>query len=220
MRIGVFGTGSVGETIASKLIDVGHEVMMGSREAGNEKAAAWVDGAGEGASEGSFADAAAFGELLVNATAGAHSLDALELAGAGNLAGKVLLDVANPLDFSHGMPPTLTVANTDSLGEMIQRAHPDAKVVKGLNTITSMLMGDPSSLGESTNLFVCGNDDGAKAQVIEILETFGWLSGDIIDLGDISAARGTEAYLALWIRLMSTMGSPQFNIRIVKPPDA
>lgn len=148
MRIGVLGTGIVGETIASKLVEVGHEVMMGSREAGNEKAAAWVAGAGEGAREASFADAAAFGELVVNATAGAHSLDALELAGAENLAGKVLLEAANPLDFSQGMPPTLTIANTDSLGEAIQRAHPDAKVVKALNTVTAGLMVDPSSLGE------------------------------------------------------------------------
>jgi len=220
MRIGVLGTGVVGETIASKLVEVDHEVMMASREAGNEKAAAWAAGAGEGAREGSFADAAAFGELVVNATAGAHSLDALELAGAESLAGKVLLEAPNPLDFSQGMPPTLTIANTDSLGEAIQRAHPDAKVVKALNTVTAGLMVDPSSLGEATNLFVCGNDDGAKAQVIEILETFGWLSGDIIDLGDISAARGMEAYLALWIRLMGAVGSPQFNIKVVKADDS
>jgi predicted dinucleotide-binding enzyme len=219
MRIGVLGTGVVGETLASKLVEVGHEVMMGSREAGNEKAAAWAAGAGEGASEGSFADAAAFGELVVNATAGAHSLDALEAAGTGNLAGKALLDVSNPLDFSQGMPPTLTVANTDSVGEAIQRAHPDTKVVKGLNTLTSSLMVDPSALGESTNLFICGNDGDAKTQVIEILETFGWLTGDIIDLGDISAARGTEGYLLIWVRIMGALGSPQFNIKIVKPDD-
>jgi predicted dinucleotide-binding enzyme len=218
MRIGVLGTGIVGQTVASKLVEVGHEVKMGSREAGNEKAAAWVAGVGEGASEGTFADAAVFGELVVNATAGAHSLDALELAGRDNLSGKVLLDIANPLDFSQGMPPTLTVANTDSLGEQIQRAHPDAKVVKGLHTVNSAVMVDPSALGESTNLFICGNDGGAKANVIEILETFGWLSGDIIDVGDITAARGTEAYLLLWIRLMGALGTPQFNIRIVQPP--
>ncbi len=216
MRIGVLGTGSVGETVASKLIEVGHEVTMGSREAGNEKAVAWVASAGEGAAEGTFADAAEFGELVVNATAGQHSLDALEQAGAANLAGKVVCDIANPLDFSKGFPPSLTVANTDSLAESIQRAHPDAKVIKALNTVTAAVMVDPSSLGESTSLFICGDDSGAKAQVMEILETFGWLSGDILDLGDITAARGMEAYLLIWIRMMGALDGPNFNVRIVK----
>jgi 8-hydroxy-5-deazaflavin:NADPH oxidoreductase len=217
MKIGVLGTGTVGETVASKLVEVGHEVKMGSREAGNEKATAWAAGAGDGASEGTFADAAEFGELVVNATAGQHSLEALELAGATLLAGKVVWDIANPLDFSQGFPPSLTVASTDSLAEQIQRAHPEAKVVKALNTVTTAVMVDPSSLGDSSNLFICGDDASAKAQVIEILETFGWLSGDIIDLGDISAARGMEAYLLLWIRMMSALEGPNFNVRIVKP---
>jgi predicted dinucleotide-binding enzyme len=219
MKIGVLGTGTVGETVGSKLVEVGHEVMMGSREAGNEKAATWVAGAGENASEGSFADAAAFGELVVNATAGAHAIEALGLAGAENLAGKALLDITNPLDFSQGFPPSLTVANTDSLAEQIQRELPDTKVVKALHTVTAGLMVAPSSLGEATNLFICGDDDDAKHQVIEILETFGWLSGDIIDLGDISAARGTEAYLLLWVRLMGALDTPRFNIKVVRPAD-
>jgi predicted dinucleotide-binding enzyme len=217
MRIGVLGTGTVGETVASKLVEVGHEVTMGSREAGNEKAVAWVAAAGEGAAEGTFADAAEFGELVVNATSGQHSLEALEAAGATLLAGKVVWDIANPLDFSQGFPPTLTVANTDSLAEQIQRAHPEAKVVKALNTVTAGVMVDPSSLGEQSNLFICGDDAGAKAQVIEILETFGWLSGDILDVGDIGAARGTEAYLLLWVRMMGALDGPNFNIRVVKP---
>ncbi len=217
MRIGVLGTGTVGETVASKLVEVGHEVCMGSREAGNEKAVAWVASAGEGASEGTFADAAEFGELVVNATAGQHSLEALEQAGASILAGKVIWDIANPLDFSQGFPPSLTVANTDSLAEQIQRAHPEAKVVKALNTVTAAVMVDPSALGESTSLFICGDDAAAKADVIEILETFGWLSGDIVDLGDITAARGMEAYLLLWIRMMGALETPGFNVRIVKP---
>ena len=151
MRFGVLGTGMVGQAIAGKLVAVGHEVKMGSREAGNEKAVAWASEAGEGASEGSFADAAGFGEVVVNATAGAHSLEALEAAGAENLAGKVLIDVANALDFSQGMPPTLTVCNDDSLGEQIQRAFPDARVVKALNTINASVMVAPGSLGETTN---------------------------------------------------------------------
>lgn len=217
MRIGVLGTGVVGQTVASKLVEVGHEVMMGSRQAGGENATAWVAAAGEGTSEGTFADAAGFGELVVNATKGESVLEALEAAGESNLAGKALWDISNPLDFSQGFPPSLTVANTDSLGESIQRAHPEAKVVKALNTVTASVMVDPSALGESSNLFVCGDDAQAKAQVIEILETFGWLSGDILDLGDISAARGTEAYLLLWVLLMGALDGPKFNVRVIKP---
>lgn len=197
-RIGVLGTGTVGQTVAAKLTEVGHEVKMGTR------------------SEGTYAGAASFGEIVVNATAGSASLEALDAAGAENLAGKTLWDIANPLDFSQGMPPTLTVANTDSLAEQIQRAHPDAHVVKALNTVTASVMVEPAKLGEETALFVCGNEKQAKAQVIEILETFGWLSGDILDLGDITAARGMEAYLLLWIRMMGAMDTPTFNVRLVR----
>ena len=204
----------VGRTIAGKLVEIGHEAKMGSREAGNEKAVAWVAEAGEGASEGSFADAAGFGEVVVNATAGAHSLEALEAAGAENLRGKVLIDIGNAL--AGTQPPTLTVSNTDSLGEQIQRAFPDALVVKALNTMNAGVMVAPDSLGETTNAFLCGDDARAKAQVTELLETFGWLSGDIIDLGDITAARGMEMYLMLWLKLMGASGTAQFNIRIVK----
>jgi 8-hydroxy-5-deazaflavin:NADPH oxidoreductase len=216
VRIGVLGTGTVGRTLAGKLVEVGHEVRMGSREAGNEKAVEWAASAGEPASEGTFADAAQFAELVVNATAGGASLEALRAAGAENLAGKALVDVANPLDFSGGMPPTLSVANDDSLGERIQEAFPEARVVKALNTVNAAVMVTPDALTESTSLFVCGNDQAAKGQVIELLETFGWLSGDIIDLGDISAARGTEMYLPLWLRLMAALETPQFNVRVVR----
>jgi len=214
MRFGVLGTGMVGRTIAGKLVAVGHEVKMGSREAGNEKALAWVAEAGEAASEGSFADAASFGEVVVNVTTGAHSLEALEAAGAENLEGKVLIDIANAL--AGTQPPTLTFSNTDSLGEQIQRRFPEARVVKALNTMNAGLMVAPDSLGETTNAFICGDDAGAKAQVTELLETFGWLSGDIIDLGDISAARGMEMYVILWVRVMGAIGTAGFNIRIVK----
>ena len=206
----------VGRTLGTKLAELGHEVRMGSRDAGNESAVEWAQGAGENASVGTFADAAEFGELLINATSGGASLQALGAAGAENLAGKVLVEVANPLDFSGGMPPTLSVSNDDSLGEQIQEAFPDARVVKALNTVNASVMVEPHALEESTNVFVCGNDSGAKAQVIELLETFGWLSGDIIDLGDISAARGTEMYLPLWLRLMGALDTPQFNIRVVR----
>lgn len=189
---------------------------MGSREAGNEAAVEWAQAAGDDASEGTFADAAEFGEIVINATAGGASLEALRSAGAEHLSGKVLVDVANPLDFSGGMPPTLSVANDDSLGEQIQEAFPEARVVKALNTVNASVMVEPGALEEGTNVFVCGNDSSAKAQVIEILETFGWLSGDIVDLGDISAARGTEMYLPLWLRMMGALDTPQFNIRIVR----
>jgi 8-hydroxy-5-deazaflavin:NADPH oxidoreductase len=215
MRFGVLGTGMVGQTLAGKLVELGHEVTMGSRRARNEKAVEWAASAGEGASEGSFADAARFGEILINATTGAASVEALRSAGAENLAEKVLIDVANPLDFSGGRPPTLAVCNDDSLAEQIQRAFPGARVVKALNTVNAAVMVEPGSLGQSTAIFVCGNDQEAKGQVIELLETFGWLSGDIVDLGDISAARGPEMYLALWVRLMGTLGTPRFNIRLV-----
>jgi predicted dinucleotide-binding enzyme len=216
VRIGVLGTGTVGRTLAEKLVEVGHEVRMGSREAGNENAAEWAAAAGEAGSEGTFADAAEFGELVINATAGGASLEALRAAGAESLGRKVLVDVANPLDFSDGMPPTLTVSNDDSLGEQIQEAFPEARVVKALNTVNAAVMVAPGALDESTNLFVCGNDRAAKGQVIELLETFGWLSGDILDLGDISAARGTEMYLPLWLRMMGALETPQFNIRVVR----
>lgn len=216
MRFGVLGTGVVGQSIAGRLVELGHETRMGSRQAGNEKAVAWAAEAGEGASEGSFADAAGFGEVVVNATAGGASLEALEAAGAENLAGKVLIDVANTLDFSQGMPPRLSVANDDSLGEQIQRTFPEARVVKALNTVTASVMVRPGPLGESTNLFICGDDEGAKRQVAEVLQSFGWALERVTDIGDISAARGAEMYLPLWLRIYSTLDTAEFNIGIVK----
>jgi 8-hydroxy-5-deazaflavin:NADPH oxidoreductase len=216
MRIGVLGTGIVGRTLGGKLVELGHEVRMGSRQAGNEKAVEWAREAGDGASEGTFAEAAEFGELLINATGGRVSLDALGMAGAENLTGKVLIDVSNALDFEGERAPVIGVAADDSVGERIQAAFPDVRVVKALNTMNASLMVAPDSLGESTNVFVCGDDGGAKAQVMELLETFGWLSGDIVDLGDISAARGAELYVALWVRLMGALDTPAFNVRIVR----
>jgi predicted dinucleotide-binding enzyme len=205
----------VGQALAGKLVELGHDVTMGARKPGSEKAVAWAQAAGERAHEGSFADAAQFGETVVNATAGTASLDALRMAGADALGGKVLVDVANPLVFGNGLP-TLSVSNDDSLGEQIQRAFPDARVVKALNTVNASVMVTPGDLPEGHNIFVCGNDDGAKRQVAELLESFGWAAGDIVDLGDISAARGTEMYLPLWLRMMGATGSAQFNIRIVR----
>ena len=215
MRFGVLGTGTVGQSIAGKLAQLGHEVRMGARSRGNDKAVAWARQAGAQASEGSFADAAAFGEIIFNCTLGGASLEALTAAGAENLRGKILIDVANPLDFSKGMPPTLFTGNSDSLGEQIQRAFPEARVVKTLNTVNSQLMVDPAKLRDAEHdLFVSGNHMGAKGRVAEILRTFGWKH--IIDLGDITTARGTESYLPLWVRLWGALQTPDFNIKIVR----
>jgi predicted dinucleotide-binding enzyme len=187
---------------------------MGSRSAGNPKAKEWVEKAGRGASHGTFADAVASSEIVFNCTAGAGSLEALQAAGAENLKGKILVDVANPLDFSRGMPPFLFAGNTDSLGERIQAAFPDAKVVKALNTVNASVMVDPGRVRGDSDVFVCGNDAGAKAEVTRILtKEFGWKN--VIDLGDITAARGTESYLLLWLRLWGALKTADLNIRVV-----
>ena len=215
MKIGVLGTGVVGVAIGSKLAQVGHEVKMGSRTANNDQAAAWVKQTGDKASQGTFAEAATFGEILFNCTSGKASLEALGLAGAENLKGKVLIDIANPLDFSRGMPPSLLVCNTDSLGEQIQRAFPEAKVVKSLNTMNCNLMVNPALLPDDHLVFVSGNDAAAKATVTMILKDwFGWKS--VVDLGDITTARGVEMVLPLWVSLMGQVGTPLFNFKIVK----
>jgi len=216
MRIGVLGTGMVGKTIASKLVALGHEATMGSRTADNEAARAWAAEAGAGAAHGRFADAAASGELVFNCTAGAGSLEALRAAGAENLAGKTLIDVANPLDFSHGMPPSLLVSGTDSLGEQIQREFPQTKVVKALNTMNCEVMVDPARVPGEHDVFVSGNDEDAKVQVRELLESFGWPESSIIDLGDISTARGSEGHLLLWLRLWGALGTGNFNIKVAR----
>jgi hypothetical protein len=215
MKISVLGTGTVGETIASKLVALGHEVKMGSRSANNEKATAWVQKAGAKASQGTFADSAAFGEILFNCTLGQGSIEALEAAGRQNLKGKILLDLSNPLDFSKGFPPTLFVSNNDSLGERIQRAFPELKVVKTLNTIAAPVMVEPARVPGEHSVFVSGNDADAKGRVKQLLtEWFGWKQ--VIDMGDITTARGTEAYLLLWVRLWGVMGTPDFNVHVVK----
>lgn len=202
MRIGVLGTGMVGRTLAAKLRELGHDVRVGSRGAGDDAVP--------------FAEAAAHGELVLNCTAGVASLEALESAGAANLADKPLIDVANPLDFSAGMPPTLAVANTESLGERIQAVFPRARVVKALNTVNAEVMVDPKAVPGEHAIFVCGDDEGAKSRVVELLGELGWPPERVIDLGDISAARGTEMYLPLWLRLMGALGTARFNIAIAR----
>jgi predicted dinucleotide-binding enzyme len=213
MKIGILGTGTVGKTLGTKLAKLGHDVRMGSRAAGGEKAKAWVKETGSKSSEGTFADAAAHGEIVFNCTSGMASLEALKAAGAKNLQGKVLVDVANPLDFSKGMPPTLSVCNTDSLGEQIQRAYPTAKVVKSLNTVTAAVMVEPSLIPGAHTMFVSGNDAKAKAEVINLLKTgFGWK--EVMDLGDITGARSQEMILPLWLRLFINLNTPNVSIHV------
>jgi len=213
-NIAILGTGMVGDTLGTKLISLGYKVRMGSRSASNEKALEWAQKNGDLASNGTFADAAAFGEIIFNCTSGQVSLEALQLAERENLQGKILVDVANPLDFSKGMPPSLTVCNTDSLGEVIQRQFTDVKVVKTFNTMNCQLMTNPGALKDPGNVFICGNDAGAKTEVESLIRSFGWEK--IIDLGDISAARGMEQILPVWVRLMSQLGTPMFNFSIVQ----
>lgn len=209
MKIGVLGTGMVGQTIGSKVVSLGHEVKMGARDAKNEKAAAWATA--NKASHGTFADAAAFAEIVFVCTNGMGTLPALR--SAGNLAGKILIDLSNPLDFSKGMPPTLFAGNGDSLGEQVQREFPDAKVVKTLNTINCSVMVDAGRVGGGDHtVFMSGNDAGAKSQVADLLRGLGW--SDILDLGDLSTARGPEMYMALWLRLWGATRTPNVNIKV------
>jgi 8-hydroxy-5-deazaflavin:NADPH oxidoreductase len=216
MKVAVLGTGNVGDTIGSRLIELGHAVMMGSRTADNEKAQAFVAKHHGKGSAGTFAEAASFGEIIFNCTAGVASLDALTNAGKKNLEGKTIVDVANPLDFLKGMPPSLAVCNTNSLGEEIQKAFPESKVVKALNTMWCGLMVNPAMInGGDHHTFVCGNDAGAKESVKQILKSFGWAEKNILDLGDISKARATEMYLPLWLSIYGATNNGAFNILVV-----
>ena len=216
MKIAVLGTGMVGNAIASKLVETGHQVMMGSRSANSEAGQAWLRSVAGKAQIGTFADSAAFGEIVFDCTNGANSLTALRQAGAGNLRGKILINVSNPLDFSKGTPPTLTVCNTDSLGEQVQREFPEARVVKALNTVNCKIMVQPSLLPGDHDLFICGNDALAKAKVTGWLcEWFGWKSSNITDLGDITGARGMEMWMPIWLRLYQKIGHPHFNLRLI-----
>jgi predicted dinucleotide-binding enzyme len=226
VRFGILGTGVVGKILAARLAGLGHEVIVGTRDPketlsrtepdtyGNPPFSAWQEEHSE-VKLGTFGEAASQGEIVINATAGAVSLKALEQAGGDNLNGKILIDVANPLDFSKGMPPTLLVSNTDSLGEQIQRRFPDAKVVKTLHTMNAYLMVDPAQLAATDHtVFVCGDDSEAKEAVTELLRSFGW--ADIIDLGDITTARGPEMLLPIWVRLFGVLQKPIFNFKIVR----
>jgi 8-hydroxy-5-deazaflavin:NADPH oxidoreductase len=205
----------VGNTISTKLIQLGHFVKMGSRTVHNQKAVEWANKNGKNASEGTFSNAAEFGEIIFNCTSGLNSIAALKSAGSENLKNKILIDIANPLDFSKGMPATLGICNNDSLGEQIQKIFPETKVVKTLNTMNCSLQVNPSMIPGDHDTFLSGNDEAAKNKVKEILtDWFGWKS--VIDLGDIKTARGTEMLLPIWLSLMTKFGNPDFNFRIVR----
>ncbi|RPJ17478.1 MAG: NADP oxidoreductase [Chloroflexi bacterium] len=213
MQIAVLGSGVTGQTIGSKLLELGHEVMMGSREEANPPAVAWAKEGGQHALYGTFMNAAAFGEIIFNCTLGSATLEALQQTGVENLKGKILIDTSNPLDRSTDMW-TLTICNDDSLGEQIQRAFPEVRVVKTLNTVNANVMVDPAKLLERTHVFVSGDDIEAKATVVRILrDWFGWR--EIIDLGGIETSRGVEMYVLLWHNLRNAISSQRFNIKIV-----
>lgn len=226
MKVAVLGTGSVGQIIGARLSGLGHQVMIGTRDVDatlTRKSLDYMGRPGFGVwheqnpqiKVGTFSEAAAFGEVIFNCTSGMGSLESLNLAGAENMDGKILLDVANPLDFSRGMPPSLTVCNQDSLAEQIQRAFPRVKVVKTLNTMNAQVMVNPGLVPGDHDVFVSGNDADAKAQVTDILKNwFGWKS--VVDLGDITTARGVEMILPLWVRLLTVMQTSLFNFKVVK----
>jgi predicted dinucleotide-binding enzyme len=229
MKISILGTGDVGQTLAEALSQKGHEVMIGTRDVdaklaekeGSHGSAAFSEwfGAHEDVLLGTFQESASFGELVINATNGANSLNALDLAGEENLEGKVLIDVSNPLDFSKGMPPTLLdgLNNANSLAEEIQKEFPGSKVVKTFNTMWCGLMVNPGMLGGGDHLnYISGNDQEAKSEVKKLIKELGWKDENILDLGDLTGARATEAYLLLWVRLWGTMGTGAFNLKIVK----
>ncbi len=226
MNVGILGTEMVAKTLAGKISALGHSVKLGTRDvkatlarsqsdkAGGPPIRAWLESTPH-VTLGTMAEAAAHGEIVFNALSGQGALPGLKLAGEA-LAGKILIDLSNPLDTSKGMPPSLFVSNTDSLGEQIQRAHPGAKVVKTLNTVNASLMVNPGQLKDGDHsLFVAGNDAEAKARVTRLLkEWFGWK--DVIDLGDISMARGAEMWLPLWLRLWGALQTPMFNLKVVR----
>lgn len=219
MNIAILGTGGVGQTIAAKLSSLGHSVSIGTRDTiatlAREEFSAW-HAQNPAVKIGSFAEAAAFGEIIINALAGHAVIESLTAAGEANLGGKILIDISNPLDFSKGMPPSLFVGNTDSLGEQIQRAFPAVKVVKTLNTVTAHLMVNPAALADGDHhLFMSGDDADAKGVVVSYLrEWFGWKH--VLDLGGINSARATEAILLVWIQLWGKLGTAHFNFKIVQ----
>lgn len=227
MKIAVIGTGMVGRILAARLSDLGHEVVIGTHNVADTMARTDTDAMGTPPYAiwqqehpqvrlVTLREAGAHAEVVLNAANGRNAIAALEGVGADQLAGKVLLDLALPLDLSKGFPPTLTIANTDSLGEQVQRAFPEARVVKSLTTVFCAVMADPSRVPGEHSIFVAGNDAAAKRTVEGLLTEFGWPQSAIIDLGDITAARGLEMYSRLFFELYNTFGDFDFNIHVVR----
>jgi 8-hydroxy-5-deazaflavin:NADPH oxidoreductase len=212
MRMGVLGSGMVAQGLSARLAGLGHNVVIGTRDP--DKLRGWQS-SNQRVLIGSFAETARHGEMVFNATNGAGSLNALMLAGEENLADKILVDVSNPFDYSNGFPPSLSVVGTDSLAEQIQRAFPNTRVVKTLNTVTARVMTHPLEVANGDHhVFISSDDLDAKAPVVELLRSFGWIN--IFDLGDLSTARGTEAYMLLWLRLYGAMNTAMINVKIMK----
>ncbi len=229
MKIGVLGTGSVGQTLSAKLTELGHDVMIGTRDVeearhrsgkdsyGNPAFGEWIK-SHPGIKLEPFANAIAFGEVIINATNGLQSMNALKSGKIADIEGKVIIDIANPLDFSRGMPPSLApeFSNVTSLGEEIQKAFPQAYVVKTFNTMWCGLMVNPGMLdGGNHHNFISGNNPEAKNRVRKLLNQMGWKDDQLLDLGDITASRGTEMLLPLWLRLMGTKNTAAFNFKVV-----
>jgi len=214
MKIGMLGTGTVGKRLAGRLVELGNEVLMGSRTADNPEAVQWAKQAGKGASHGTFEEAARFGEVLFLCVKGDAALSVINLAKPESFKGKTVIDVTNPLDFSQGMPPSLFISNTNSLGEEIQKALPGAHIVKTLNIVSNEVMIDPGITGGEPTMFLCGNDAGAKEKAAAILKKLGWK--DIMDLGDISNARGTEMVLPIWVRTWTTLQNGNFAFKVLR----
>ena len=218
MNIGILGTGMVGNTLGTKLVQGGHLVTMGSRTANNETAQKWSTPLGDRARTATFGDAAVSAEIVINCTGGVHSMEALGTVNAESLRGKILIDVSNPLQQAEDGSMIMSFCNTDSLGERIQKAFPYTRVVKALNTVNCEVMANPSLVPGDHNLFICGNDATAKEEVISLLVSwFGWKPENIIDLGDITGARGMEMLMPFWLRLFrDVIGHPHFNYQIVR----
>ncbi|MFI6376767.1 NADPH-dependent F420 reductase [Streptomyces sp. NPDC050546] len=213
MRYAVLGTGDVGRTLGTRLVELGHEVRLGSRTRDNPAAVEWASAAGAGADAGTFAEAAAFGEVVVNAVGGRVALAALDAVRPEDFDGKILVDISNPLGFEEG-ELRLSPVESDSVGETIQRAFPNARVVKTLNTVNCQVMVDPGRVPGEHNVFVCGDDARAKEQVTALLGEFGWPRERVLDLGGIRAARAVEMWLPLWVGLMQKFGHADFNLEL------
>ncbi|MDP4208074.1 MAG: NAD(P)-binding domain-containing protein [Bacteroidota bacterium] len=214
-KIGILGTGMVGSTIATKMFELGYDVKMGSRSATNEKALEWVVNKGAKASVGTFDEVAAFGEIVFICLKGEAVLPVIKMLKT-KLSGKIVVDISNPLDFSKGMPPFLIpeLTNTNSLGEEVQKALPDSYVVKTLNTVSALIMVAAAKPGGAPSMFLSGNNRDAKQEITALLKLFGW--EDIIDLGDITTARGTEMLLPIWLRTMFVFGHANFAFKVLR----